>query len=241
MLVGCIGGCRGGGRVGAGLGAGKVARAPGAYMKFLFSPSWVLSPGGSVKKRPPRSPAARRGHYRSIGASLAPPTVPLTHVPTPRGSASQLAPIVPHRRAAAAWLDPPGALPRTGRAHLHYRGLRLHYSRIGASHGTRSPRQVFKGSPCEKLAPIVPHAHAAEPPPPGARPGMVPIPPQNGADFPRTDTCIWSRISMCLGRIPQILVYHVIHTAGSCLFGALRLSGVVRCGTPGEGRPRESP
>ena len=83
---------------------------------------------------------ARR--HSNIGASAA-PTVASAPGATPRER--QLAPIVPHRRAAAAWLDPPGALPRTGRAHLHYRGLRLHYSRIGASHGTRSPRQVFKG------------------------------------------------------------------------------------------------
>ena len=33
-------------------------------------------------------------------------------------------------------------------------------------------------------------------------PGIVPIPPQFGADTPRTDTCIWSCISMYLGGIP---------------------------------------
>ena len=76
---------------------------------------------GSVKKRPSAA-SRRRGHY--IGAALATHGASYPHVPTPRKR--QLAPIVPHRRAAAAWLDPPGALPHTGRAHLHYRGLR-HY------------------------------------------------------------------------------------------------------------------
>ena len=33
---------------------------------------------------------------------------------------------------------------------------------------------------------------------------MVMIPPQFGDDTPRTDTCIWSCISMYLGRIPQV-------------------------------------
>jgi len=42
--------------------------------------------------------------------------------------------------------------------------------------------------------------------------GMVPIPPQFGADTPRTDTCIWPCISMYLARIPQVLAYYVIHT-----------------------------
>ena len=35
-------------------------------------------------------------------------------------------------------------------------------------------------------------------------PGIVMIPPQFGDDTPRTDTCIWSCISMYLGRIPQV-------------------------------------
>ena len=34
--------------------------------------------------------------------------------------------------------------------------------------------------------------------------GIVMIPPQFGDDTPRTDTCIWSCISMYLGRIPQV-------------------------------------
>ena len=38
--------------------------------------------------------------------------------------------------------------------------------------------------------------------------GMVPIPPPNGAVYPRTDTCIWSRISMCLGRIPHVHLWN---------------------------------
>ena len=42
--------------------------------------------------------------------------------------------------------------------------------------------------------------------------GIVMIPPQFGDDTPRTDTCIWSCISMYLGRIPQVVAYSVIHT-----------------------------
>ena len=42
--------------------------------------------------------------------------------------------------------------------------------------------------------------------------GWYRYPPNLGPIPPELDTCIWSRISMCLGRIPQVLVYYVIHT-----------------------------